>query len=209
VKIGVPVPPARRQPGPAQPPLLIDDMGCCRAVVAAPSSDSAWVALTERLPAGGGYLAARLTACLSRVDDATAATAKGLAAIGEKTRAGELVPASWVSRLADLEVEWLESLWALDDAAHQAAVEPRWVEVAPGERAIPAEETSWARVSRIVARELQQISQMQLPDDLYEQWCALDVSQPCAEGDVEGVKAKGRAAIRWAIHAHYGQEETM
>jgi hypothetical protein len=124
--------------------------------------------------------------------------------VDERRRAGQHVPPAWVDRLAELEVDLFDALVAWDDASHAAAICPAWVGVPPGERAILAEEQSWSRISRIVAREIQQISRMNLPDDLYERWCAMDLAREPAAGDVERAKEKGREAIRWCVLAHFG-----
>jgi hypothetical protein len=111
-----------------------------------------------------------------------------------------------VDRLATLEVELFDALVSWDDAAHQAAICPAWVEIPPGERAIDPGETSWARVSRIVARELQQIAGMNLPDDLYERWVAMEATTTCDEASVEDAREKGRRAIRFCVVNKYGGE---
>jgi hypothetical protein len=197
--------------GPTQPPLLIDDLGCCRAVIASPDTDAAWLALTTRLPPGGGYLAARLTACLSRAEQAGYAVAGALKHVGDWRGANpeRPLPARWVDRLGELWVEEFDALCCLDDAAHAGALaEPRWVEVAVGERPVPAEECSWVRVSRIVARELQAINGLNVSDEVYTRWVSLDAAARDAEaGDAAGARERGRHAIRLVIAATYGEEE--
>lgn len=239
------------RPTPASPPVALDALGVAWQVINSPTTDAAWLALTDRAPAGGHYLAARLTACSSRVDEATMAVAKMLplvrsqqAAVAETATALENatalvaqriardggVPPTWTSRLdqlirdhaveveelgvvvdvlADLIVEEFDALVAWDDVAHQAAlVEPAWVEIPPGERAIPPDETSWARLSRIVAREIALVGGMELSDAAYDAHCALDATRPCEGSDLDQVTAGCRAAIRIAVVAHYGHKET-
>jgi len=203
-----PRPRVEKPSSPTAAPVVLDSLGCARLVWMLPAGEAAWIGLTDRLPTNGAWLATRLSVTAERVDVATAATANALRHIGDRRRAGEPVPAAWIARLADLEVAELEALIALDDAAAAASVCPAWVEVAPTDRAVPAEERSWVRVSRILARLLQQVAGMELPDALYDEWVAMDVALTPDEATVETVTNNARAALRWVVAAHYGGETT-
>lgn len=206
MKIAAAAPRAARPDRTAAPtaPAVIDDMGCCRLVWMLPAGEAAWIGLTDRLPKNGAWLATRLSVTAERVDAATAATAKGLAAIGDKRRAGEVVPVSWVDRLADLEVEELEALWSLDDAAAAAAVCPAWVEVAQGGRAVSSTEVSWVRYARILARLIQQVAGLVPPDSVWDRLSGMDVTRECEAGDLEKVKQQCHDVIRFAVTSTHG-----
>jgi hypothetical protein len=217
LKIALPKPRERTlfdpPPAPRVVPLRIDAIGAARAVVAAPTTEAAWLALTDRLPPGGAYLAARLTATHDRAAQAGYALGQALLKIGERrtTTPGPLPPV-WVARLADLAVEELDALWALDDAAHAAAVEPAWVEVEsdsqdrPG-RAVPAEELSWARVARLLGRTVQCVAGLADADAVWDRMGAIDVGRELDAADLDAIKDKCRETVRWAIGTKYGAGE--
>jgi hypothetical protein len=198
VKIAAPEKAPRRQLGPPQPPIGLDDLGMASLILNAPTAEAAWHALTDGGPANGAYLVARLTATSSRVDEATAAVAKGLAAIKARRDAGRHVPESWVDRLAELSVAEFDALVAWDDAANQASVEPRWVEGAGGT-------TNVDRMVRVLARAQQAVAGLTDPDRAWDRLGGLDPAGDLDEAGVEEAKARARELIRWAVGDAYGE----
>lgn len=194
-----------------QPPLLVDALGLARLVRAAPTSEAAWALLVERLPRGGGYLAARLLVTTERVDEAAAAVARGRAMVAERRRVGGAVPAAWVARLGDLVVEVVEARWALDDAAHAAATVPGWVELTPGERGVPGDERSWARVARLFARVVEAAGAIGVGeagmDGVWDRLGGIPPGTSEDAGDLDEIRERCRAAVRWAVGAAHLSEE--
>lgn len=189
------------------PPCWIDEMGRCRDVSDLPQRDQDWLALGGRGGETAGLLAARLVAARDRSEQAMNQTAGALIKVRERREQypDEPLPPAWVARLGDLVVAELESLWIADDVAHTVALAcPSWVGLPVGERPIDPGEVSWARVSRLIAREVQLIAGLGLPDEDYDRLCALDAMRDCAEGDAEAVRERGREAIRTAVRLRHG-----
>jgi hypothetical protein len=112
-----------------------------------------------------------------------------------------------VDRLAELVVEEYDALVAWDDAAHRAALlEPRWVEVPPGERPIPAEERSWVRCARLVARAVQAVPGDAWSDAVHDALALIDPYREPGDGEAERIKQACRTAVRDAIKTTYAQE---
>lgn len=203
MKIAAPTP--TRPKAPIQAPLGLDDEGLCQTVLSPlPTNDAGWLALVDRLPAGGGLLAARLVACLSRSDEAGAAVVKGLKAIGDRRRAKEHVPDQWIDRLADLIVEGYDAVCCLDDAAHDAAHVPQWVEVPADQRPIPSTEVSWPRIARLVRRAVQAIPGDSWNDAVSDSLALIDPYRDCTADEVERIRGACREAVRQAVRASYG-----
>lgn len=201
--------PTRSLFGPVQAPVGLTDMGLAAVVMQAPTTEEAWIALTDRLPKGGGYAAARLAITLERVDAASRAVATALGHVGQRRTSGESVPPSWIERLAELVVEEYDALVAFDDAAHDGAICPAWVEVPPGERPVPSAEQSWVRVSRLVARAVQVVPGDGWNDATFDALCLIDpYREGPGTGEVERIRAACRDAVRGAIRATYSSEET-
>lgn len=200
--------PARPLFGPVQPPVGLTDLGLAEAVVQAPTTEEAWLTLVDRLPRGGAHAATRLFVTLDRVNAASRVVAKALGHIGQRRTSGEPVPPSWIDRLAELVVEEYDALVAWDDAAHDGAICPAWVEVPPGERAVPSTEQSWIRVSRLVARAVQVVPGDGWNDCVHDSLMLIDPYREPGDGEVERIKTACRDAVRLAIRTTYASEET-
>lgn len=187
-------------------------MGTAALVLAAPTTAEAWLVLTDRSDTSApdrADLAERLVTTNERATQAGFAVAKGLRIIGDARRADGVVPDAWIARLCDLEVMWLDALFDLDDVAHEAAlVEPAWVEVPLGERAVASTEVGWVRISRLYTRVLQQVSTLTDIDTAWDRLGGMDPSRPGDASDVAGFKKRGRELVRAVTTETYRTKET-
>lgn len=194
----------RAPAGPVVPPLALSESGVASAVLAMPSTEAAWLALTSRPGSEGAVLVVRLLACLDRLQELTERIAKGLDLIRTAREAGEDVPPAWVTLLADLGVEELEQLWLFDAIAHAMDAYPGWVEPRrPSE--FPPDPTGDER-ARVLTRATQCYGAMS-PDETDEiRGALLAVDEAVAFGGE--VTDACRALVRAAIGATHGRVAT-
>lgn len=202
---------------PVPAPLRIDELGMVRRVFPdVPQDDEGWIALVDRLPAGGALVVAKLVACLSRVDAAQGDVETALRHVGQRRRdkPGEPLPAPWITRLEAIYCELFDARCSLDDAAHQAALaSPRWVVMSANnsggdDRPVLAEEKSWLRVLRIFARALEMPRAAGFDmDRCWDLLGEMDAARPMAEEDAAGATEQGRRLMRSVVRERYGAKE--